>query len=618
MLTTPPAPAPAASLAGARRASAHRSPRLQPGQAGRLAQRAWQILHQDPARARALAERALAVLDQAEQVDLPARSWAHLALGFHHLYFSTPTEARQALQQAEHGFAAAGDRAGHLLAQTGLARALWRDGHIDQALAAALPLRDEGLRVLKDAQRGVLLNTIAGCFSSLGQSEQAFAYLYQALRDARPARGRGFDTVLYCNLSHELLQLGDYHEALRYVDEGVERSARQANARLLSVLLINRVICLSEMNRAAAALPDILHLCALPADAQGRGATAASFESLAVAALRAGLRDLGAELVALARPSVRPSVADEPVELAVAEALLARADGDPAAAGRALQAAQALLAAEPPGLSLRVRCLVHSTASEHHEAQGNSAAALAELRQWQQLQLQRAQLASRARYQAAALQTELMRLHHRLEENDERRRATERDRAELEAMNEKLAQTVKEVRSLQEALERQATRDDLTGLYNRRHLNDTLPGLLALAQRQQQPLAVVLIDLDHFKAVNDSHGHPAGDTLLAAFGQMLATQRRKSDTACRYGGEEFCLLLPRTSAAVAQRLARALLRRWREQVFSPNGHTLAPQSFSAGVADSLQCAGPPALLLKAADDQLLAAKRAGRNRVLGG
>ncbi len=594
-----------------------RSPVLQPSQARRLAQRAWQMLHQDPARALVLAERSLALSAAAELADLPAQAWAQLALGFHRLYFATPAEARPALQQAEALCTATGDRAGHLLAQAGLARALWRDGHIEQALAAVLPLRDEGLRVLKDAQRGVLLNTIAGCYSALGQSEQAFAYLYQALRDARPARGQGFDTVLYCNLSHELLQLGDYHEALRYVDQGVERSARQANARLLSVLLINRVICLTELNRAAAALPDILHLCALPADARGRGSTAAHFETLAIAALRAGMVELGAELVVLARPQVRPGVVDEPVELAVAELLLARAQGQVDAASAALQRAQTLVQTATEGLSLRARCLVHSVASEWHEAQQDAPAALAELRCWQQLQLQRAQLASRARYQAAALQTELTRLHHRLEENDERRRATERDRAELAAMNQKLSQTVQEVRALQQALERQATHDELTGLHNRRHLNGALPGLLAMAQRQQQPLAVVLIDLDHFKAVNDTHGHPAGDTLLAAFGQLLAARRRKSDIACRYGGEEFCLLLPRTSAASAQRLARALLRAWREQVFSFDGQPLAPQSFSAGVADSLQCPGSPALLLKAGDDQLLAAKRSGRNRVVG-
>lgn len=131
-----------------------------------------------------------------------------------------------------------------------------------------------------------------------------------------------------------------------------------------------------------------------------------------------------------------------------------------------------------------------------------------------------------------------------------------------------------------------------------------------------ETLAMVLIDLADFKAINDTHGHPAGDTLLAAFGQMLAARARKSDTACRYGGEEFCLLLPRTTAAAARRLTQALLRLWREQVFSFGATPLPAQSFSAGVADSLQYPVSPALLLQAADDQLLATQRAGRQRVL--
>ena len=97
----------------------------------------------------------------------------------------------------------------------------------------------------------------------------------------------------------------------------------------------------------------------------------------------------------------------------------------------------------------------------------------------------RRQLASRARYQAAALQTELLRLQQRLDENDAHRRRTEHARAELAAINAQLSRTVEEVQALQAALREQATRDPLTGLFNRRHLNDALPTLFALAQRER-------------------------------------------------------------------------------------------------------------------------------------
>jgi diguanylate cyclase (GGDEF)-like protein len=252
---------------------------------------------------------------------------------------------------------------------------------------------------------------------------------------------------------------------------------------------------------------------------------------------------------------------------------------------------------------------------EAHERNGNATAALQAMRQWQRLHRTQAQLASRARYQAAALQTELLRLQHRLDENDARRRSTERARAELAAINDELTRKVEEVQALQEALLQQATRDPLTGLFNRRHLNDALPTLFALAQREAQTMALAIIDLDHFKLINDQHGHAAGDQMLAAFGELLSQQCRRSDVACRYGGEEFCLLMPRTDADGARRKVQALLRRWRAQSFVLDGASMQGFSFSAGVADTTLAPASPDALLKTADDRLLAAKREGRNRV---
>jgi diguanylate cyclase (GGDEF)-like protein len=129
-------------------------------------------------------------------------------------------------------------------------------------------------------------------------------------------------------------------------------------------------------------------------------------------------------------------------------------------------------------------------------------------------------------------------------------------------------------------------------------------------------MAVVLIDLDHFKAVNDRLGHPVGDELLAAFGRLLAGSLRKSDLACRYGGEEFCLLMPRSTASAARRKVQALLRRWRAASVGSGVPMDRPLSFSAGVADTTDPAADPAALLRAADQALLLAKHSGRGRVL--
>ena len=578
-----------------------------------LARRAWRLLHTDSASAIALADKALAVAQT--RGDAPAEAWARAARGFHLLYFARPRDAAPELRAAARLFEVQGDRAGLILARTGLARGLWREGRFTESLDAVLALRDEGLQVLRNDQRGVLLNTIAGCYSARNESDQAFAYMYQALRDARPARGHGFDAVLHCNLAHELLQLGDYHLALEHVDAGIARCDGMRNARLVSVLLINRIVCLTELDRAVEALPDVERVLAIPADASGRGTLSTHFETLAIAALHAGDAALGRSLVEQARQVVREDIPDEHLEVAVAAALLAQQEGDLTRAVAELDAVRELVDGGPKGLSLRVLCRWHQTRSQVHEASGDTAVALQALRAWQRLADERARVASRARYQAAALQTELLSLRQKLDAGEAQRRATERAHVALATINAQLSRKVEEVQALQAALQQQATRDVLTGLFNRRHLNDTLPAMWAASQRDGRPLAVAIIDIDHFKQVNDNLGHLAGDRVLAAFGHLLTAALRRSDVACRYGGEEFCVLMPGTDAVAARRKVARLLERWRSEALLLGVSSGAGSSFSAGIADSQQAASSAQALLRRADDELLRAKRSGRNQV---
>jgi diguanylate cyclase (GGDEF)-like protein len=556
----------------------------------RLARKAWQLLYSDSqgcvAAAESAFERAVRRSDEA------AQGWARLTRGFHLIWYGTPQEAMADLAEAQRCFAVVPDRSGQLLAEVGLARCGWRDGAFRAALQRVLPLRDEGLHILKHDERGMLLATIAGCYSELGESQQAFAYMYQALREAG----------------------SDYHQALSYVQEGLERCARLNNARLFSVLSVNRVICLTNLDRPAEALPDLRRLLSLPASRDGRGPMNAHFETLALAALHAGDLTLGADLVERAvRTLAGTTVPDELATLCVAQAELLMARGRWAEAAEQLQPVPDAPAA---GASLRVRCMHFHALAAAHERLGQPDRALQALRMWQKLHTERALLASGARYQAAALQTELLRMKHELQSIDARRRSTEKARAELESANQQLKSKIAEVEALQQALQQQATRDFLTGLFNRRHLDDVLPAMLAMAQRDRQPLSVVIIDLDHFKTVNDELGHAAGDRLLSAFGALLGAHNRKSDVACRYGGEEFCLLMPRTSAAAARRKTLALLKEWSLQCEAGAQPLPGARSFSAGIADSLFASGEVAALLKAADDMLLLAKRRGRNRVL--
>ncbi len=167
-----------------------------------------------------------------------------------------------------------------------------------------------------------------------------------------------------------------------------------------------------------------------------------------------------------------------------------------------------------------------------------------------------------------------------------------------------------------EALRQLATRDQLTGLLNRREFDRIMAEEAERCRRFGQPLALVMVDIDHFKAVNDTHGHQAGDAVLRAIAKTLTGQLRTVDRVARIGGEEFALVLMQTgrSAAteVAQRVVEAVAA---SPVVIESGASLR-LTISAGVAVLPDDVSWLELLIGAADRSLFAAKRGGRNRVM--
>jgi len=160
-----------------------------------------------------------------------------------------------------------------------------------------------------------------------------------------------------------------------------------------------------------------------------------------------------------------------------------------------------------------------------------------------------------------------------------------------------------------------AMRDVLTGLANRRAILDLLRSSVARARRQGQWLSVLMVDIDHFKAVNDNHGHQAGDAVLRQVAQTLASRLRAQDQIGRFGGEEFLVLLPDTQAEGARVLADAL-RQAVQQTSTPWGGRQIAVTISVGVCGHpLSEADSPESLIAAADRAMYQAKRLGRNRV---
>ena len=196
------------------------------------------------------------------------------------------------------------------------------------------------------------------------------------------------------------------------------------------------------------------------------------------------------------------------------------------------------------------------------------------------------------------------------------RDVTERKRYEAtrEATKRQLEAQLAEISELQQRLQQQVIRDPLTGLYNRRFLDETLPRELARAKRETYPLALVMVDLDHFKRVNDRHGHAAGDEVLKSLAGILGRGARESDIICRYGGEEFLIALPRMSPEQARQRVEAWRRALSEQPVR-HGPLAISLTLSAGIAGFPDHGSDLLTLLSCADAALYRAKEAGRNRV---
>jgi len=154
----------------------------------------------------------------------------------------------------------------------------------------------------------------------------------------------------------------------------------------------------------------------------------------------------------------------------------------------------------------------------------------------------------------------------------------------------------------------------MTGLFTNRAYQERLDTEFRKAQSGKQSLALLIIDVDYFKHVNDTYGHPQGDELLRQLGEVIRQHARKDDICCRYGGDEFTIVMPQTIKAEAAMVASRVRQAVEERVFQLDQAT-AKITISVGVAGFPQDTGTRPALVKAADDALYAAKQGGRNNV---
>jgi diguanylate cyclase (GGDEF)-like protein/PAS domain S-box-containing protein len=185
---------------------------------------------------------------------------------------------------------------------------------------------------------------------------------------------------------------------------------------------------------------------------------------------------------------------------------------------------------------------------------------------------------------------------------------------DLKYANEALIRQLQEIEQLRDELEQQAIRDPLTEVYNRRYMTEFLDNEIARSEREKTSVSIVIMDLDNFKQFNDNYGHKCGDVILQSFANFLVEHTRRGDVICRYGGEEFVILMPNTPHQISFERAETWRQDFSETSIDYDGIKFSI-TFSAGVATFPQHGRTGDALLQAADKALYHSKDGGRNRV---
>lgn len=586
---------------------ANPAPSAQPDRDEDALAAAWRLAYLDPPRARAAAQAALG-LAAADSVEA---GWAHWHIGL--------ADVRTA---GDHDIAASNARACRLFEQHGIARGLLLCNEVeairlrrlgDLQGALALHIRADSAQRVEPPpfDRYLAHNSRAITNKLLGQSDIALSNFYAALEAAQQS---GDDALII----NALANLGGFHQDLFNLEDARELSeqalttARKLGAKpVVTVAGANLLMLYFALGQPAKALEMARFLESHP-DEQLPDALARVSLPLALAYLANG--DIqSAETWLSQGATAAVSDGDGVVFWAWLSTRTRLARGDAAAAR---QVAETVLVPRAGSTALPYESMeLLRAAADACQALGDPTAALAYTQQAHSLYELLVGRSARARYRALQAHHDYTQAQRERDLAQQLRREADIDRKRLAALNQQLETKIAETEALHARLREQAVRDPLTGLHNRRYLFEAGPGLIELARRQGKELSLVLLDLDHFKLVNDTLGHAAGDQMLCDFSQLLAAHVRRSDLLCRIGGEEFVIVMPDVELSAAIQSTRRLLDAFRALPMRHRGQKMPCASFSGGVAMFPEHGDTIERLLGLADKALYAAKESGRGRV---
>ncbi|MCC6853106.1 MAG: GGDEF domain-containing protein [Rubrivivax sp.] len=568
---------------------------------------AWEQFYLDVTRATAAA-RALA----ASGDTLEPWGWWHLA--FARVRGSEPSAAAPALARAERGFAAAGDTRGLQLVQETEAIRLRREGRSSEALALqeSVERGADGTRTAIDLF--IAHNSRAITYRELGRVDDALRQ-FHAAHDAAEASGNpGARITALANLGGCHLDLYNLDDA-REMSERAFAAARSAPSPSNLIVIATNLIVLHYAHgepRRAREMAEFLvrHPEELPPNGLERGRTAIALGHLATG-------EIEQAIAWLERGTKGPMGDLEGVTFWTwLRTRCALAEGDAAGARALAEATLAERARKGLGDGPFDLMQLHRALADACERLGDAPAALACMRRAQELYEQLVGRSARARHVALQIGFDLARAQRERDLAVDSRRAAEADRQRLADLNAALERQIAENDKLHQQLVEQALRDPLTGLHNRRFLFEAAPGMIERARRQEEPLTVALLDLDHFKLLNDTYGHQAGDTVLKRFAALLTQTVRRSDVVCRHGGEEFVMLMSGLDGADTHAVLERMLEEFQRASGEFAGRRRLPScSFSAGIAIFPTHGATLEQLLSRADRALYRAKQQGRSRI---
>lgn len=587
-----------------------------------LLDQAWRVFYLDHVKAEELGRELLRVTEETPDNPLRGYAWFHVA--FAQIRIGDAKVAAEANEQARTVFSRHNDLRGLALCSEVQAIELRRAGHFEDALrklqdiASCPGLEREAIDLF------ISYNSAASTHKLLGHVEEPLMYGYRALEAAERVGWQGPKTVAISNLGAYHFVLCNFEQA-RQLAETAFASAREAQARGL-------------IGACGANLIEIYHASGMSPKAAEMARWLLGNPQLVGSVDDGGMMSLlPGELERFSSYLALGLLCGGDVD--AAQGWLER--GVPASMGSgdgvALWAMVQALCFRSRGATLKTRELVERTLDERArqgltdapydlmrlrelaadacEALGDAVSALAHFRQARLLYETTAGQSARA--SQIALQVDFKTAQAKRERDlaQEAKSIADRNSSRLEVLNLALEAKMAEAEQLQTRLREQVLRDTLTGLYNRRYLYEAAPGHIELAHRKHSSLCVVLIDIDHFKCVNDTHGHHVGDLVLQGLARLLTQRLRKSDIVCRYGGEEFAVVMPEVSSAQASAVIEKLMVEFAKLDVLAGGLPLIGHTYSAGVAEFPSDATSLEPLLRVADTHLYRAKEMGRARV---